>query len=370
MSTRVSRESGLRELQEQDMKITRRDFKWAVDHGLIEPGPAERLWQALAAHVAHRPKFDLSYVAYYAGAMVVILAMTWFMTEAWNRYGELGLLVLAIVYGAAFAYTGATLWPRPGMRVPAGLLVTIAVCMVPLAIFAVQALLGLWPDTSLVSEYVSFHFRIQRSFVFMELGVIVAALVALRFVRFPFLVMPVAVALYYMAMDMPALIYGPEAYTMFDHQWISLWFGLGVLLVAYLVDRRTREDYAFWLYIFGTLTFFGGLSLLIPWDIEKLAQVHLYLLICVGMMLVSVLLQRRVLMVFGALGVVGYLAFLSWEVFRDSLIFPFLLTVIGLAIIWAGIEYRKHSERIEARVLGRLPDRVSRWLPSSRTPPE
>jgi hypothetical protein len=271
MSTRVSRESGLRELQEQDMKITRRDFKWAIDHGLIEPGPAERLWQALAAHVAHRPKFDLTYVAYYAGAMVVILAMTWFMTEAWNRYGELGLLVLAIVYGAAFAYTGATLWPRPGMRVPAGLLVTIAVCMVPLAIFAVQALLGLWPDTSLVSEYVSFHFRIQRSFVFMELGVIVAALVALRFVRFPFLVMPVAVALYYMAMDMPALIYGPEAYTMFDHQWISLWFGLGVLLVAYLVDRRTREDYAFWLYIFGTLTFFGGLSLLIPWDLGAAA---------------------------------------------------------------------------------------------------
>ena len=77
------------------MKITRRDFKWAIDHGLIEAGPAERLWEALAAHVAERPKFDLTYVAYYAGAMVVILAMTWFMTEAWDRYGELGLLVLA-----------------------------------------------------------------------------------------------------------------------------------------------------------------------------------------------------------------------------------------------------------------------------------
>lgn len=113
----------------------------------------------------------------------------------------------------------------------------------------------------------------------------------------------------------------------------------------------------------------AGLSLLTSWDIEEIGQMHLYMLICVGMMLISVLLQRRVLLVFGAIGVVCYLGFLSWEVFRDSLIFPFLLTVIGLAIIWLGIEYRKHQEMIEKRVLERLPHGVTRWLPWKRTPP-
>jgi len=66
---------------------------------------------------------------------------------------------------------------------------------------------------------------------------------------------------------------------------------------------------------------------------------------------------------------VNYLAFLSWVVFRDSLVFPFLLTVIGLAIIWTGVEYRKHRERIESSLLERLPEGVSRWLPSSRDLP-
>ena len=76
------------------MKITRRDFEWAVDRGLIDAGTADKLWKALAAHVEQRPRFDLTHVAYYAGALVVILAMTWFMTQAWQRYGGLGLLIL------------------------------------------------------------------------------------------------------------------------------------------------------------------------------------------------------------------------------------------------------------------------------------
>jgi hypothetical protein len=200
----------------------------------------------------------------------------------------------------------------------------------------------------------------------MEVAVILAAIFALRRFSFPFLVMPIAVALWYVAMDLPPLIFGKGAYEWLDARWVSLWFGLAVLLVAYLVDRRTRDDYAFWLYLFGGLSFFGGLSLLLSWDSEKILGMHLYLLICVSMMFASVLLQRRALIVYGALGVVNYLAFMAWEVFRESLIFPFLLTVIGLAIIWLGVEYRRHQEAIEARLLSSLPESVVRWLPSSR----
>ena len=351
------------------MKITRRDFEWAVDRGLIDAGTADKLWKALAAHVEQRPRFDLTHVAYYAGALVVILAMTWFMTQAWQRYGGLGLLILAAAYGGAFGLAGATMWKRPGMRIPGGLLVTVAVCMAPLAVFGVESMLGMWPDAETITNYVDFHFRIDRNYVLMEIGVIVTALIALRFCRFPFLVMPIAVALWYMAMDLPPLIFGKGAYEWLDAEWVSLWFGLGMLLVAYLVDRRTREDFAFWLYLFGGLTFWGGLSWLLAWDIDQFLGMSIYCLICVGMMLVSVLLQRRALMVFGALGVVNYLAFLSWVVFRDSLVFPFLLTVIGLAIIWTGMEYRKHQERIESSLLERLPEGVSRWLPASRDLP-
>ncbi len=43
----------------------------------------------------------------------------------------------------------------------------------------------------------------------------------------------------------------------------SLWFGLGMLAATDFVDRRTREDYAFWGYLFGligVLVIFGGVK--------------------------------------------------------------------------------------------------------------
>ena len=43
---------------------------------------------------------------------------------------------------------------------------------------------------------------------------------------------------------------------------MSLWFGLVVLVVAWIVDRRARGgDFAFWLHLFGLMAFWGGLSL-------------------------------------------------------------------------------------------------------------
>jgi hypothetical protein len=48
-------------------------------------------------------------------------------------------------------------------------------------------------------------------------------------------------------------------------------------------------------------------------------------------------LSRRVFAVFGGLGVAGYLGYLASHLFRDSLLFPFALTLIGLAVIGAGL---------------------------------
>ena len=106
-----------------------------------------------------------------------------------------------------------------------------------------------------------------------------------------------------MSMDLTPLIYGRLYYEAQGYQVVSLVFGLVVLVGAYLVDRRTEEDYAFWGYLFGMFAFWAGLTLLeggseIDWSI--------YGLINTGLILLSVLLQRRVFVVFGAAGVFGY----------------------------------------------------------------
>lgn len=186
----------------------------------------------------------------------------------------------------------------------------------------------------------------------MEVGTILAGLVALRFVRFPFLTFPVAFALWFMSMDLTPLIYGRSDFTWNQRLWVSLWFGLAFLAVSFLVDRRTRDDYAFWGYLFGTLAFWGGLSLM-----ESQSEVSklLYCLINIVLMLISVLLDRRVFIVFGALGVFGYLGHLAYTVFKDSLLFPFALSALGLAIIWLGIYYQRHRTRIEGAIVALLP---------------
>jgi hypothetical protein len=103
---------------------------------------------------------------------------------------------------------------------------------------------------------------------------------------------------------------------------------------------RFSRDYAFWLYLFGVLTFWSGLSLM---DSGSEWGKLIYCGINVAMILVGAVLGRRVFAVFGGLGVAGYLGYLSYRVFKDSLIFPFALSAVGLAIIALGVLWQRRE---------------------------
>ena len=77
--------------------------------------------------------------------------------------------------------------------------------------------------------------------------------------RLPFLVMPIAVTLWYMSMDLTPYLFGEADATWELRKRVSLWFGLLIVLLAFWVDIRTRhdKDYAFWLYLFGVVAFWG-----------------------------------------------------------------------------------------------------------------
>jgi len=86
-------------------------------------------------------------------------------------------------------------------------------------------------------------------------------------------------------------------------------------------------------------------------ELGKLA----YCGINVAMILAGAVLGRRVFAFFGGLGVAGYLGHLSWRVFKDSLVFPFALSVVGLAIIWLGVLWQRREAVWSARLRGYLP---------------
>jgi hypothetical protein len=344
------------------VKISEEDLNWAADQGLISQEQANQLWGAFSSRESTSSPFDLAHVAYYFGALVVISAMGWFMTLGWERFGGGGIFLISCVYALLFALTGRTLWYKENLVVPGGLLFTLAVWMTPLAVYGLERMVGFWPSSD-PGTFRDFHEWIRGSWILMELGTILTGLIALRFIRFPFLTFPVSFALWYMSMDLTPLIVGSSAFSWHARLWTSAIFGLVMLMFAYVVDRRTDVDYAFWLYLFGTMAFWGGLSLM-----ESGSEVSkfIYCLVNVGLMVLSVFLDRRVFMVFGALGVFGYLGHLSWTIFKDSMVFPFALTFIGILVIFIGVQYQRNQKKIAEAVLGVIPPELQKLLPQHR----
>lgn len=344
------------------MRVSRGEFDRAAA-GVISAEQAEALWGMLARGATDRSRFDLANVAYYFGALVVISAMGWFMSDAWERFGGWGIFSIALAYAGVFGAMGWVL-RRRGLVVPGGLLATLAVCMTPLAVYGFERATGLWMQAD-PGEYRDFFDWIRGGWFVMEAATIAAALVALRFFRFPFLTAPLAFCLWFMSMDLTPLLFGADVSDPELFQKVSLFFGLAVLLVSYLADLLlgAEEDYAFWGYLFGTFAFWGGLSLLgggteLDW--------FLYGAINLGLILLSVLLKRRVFVVFGAVGVFAYVAHLADELFADSILFPFVLSAAGLAIIALGILYAKNRPRLERAVQRFVPENARRFLPNTR----
>jgi hypothetical protein len=327
--------------------LRRSELEAAVSEGILDARQAERLVAFLAARGAApaESRFTFVHVLYYLGGMIAIGAMSLFMTLGWNALGGWGGFFTAICY--ALLALALTHWflERKQLEIPAGIMATVAVVTVPLAIFAAQMALGYWGADK---PYRDYHVFIDWRWIMMEFGTLMVGAVLLWRYRFPFMLMPIAVTLWYMSMDLVPYLLGQErVYDWEIRKFISLWFGLAMTLVAFWVDVRSRfsRDYAFWLYLFGVLTFWGGLSMMksgSEWG--KLA----YCGINVAMILVGAVLGRRVFAVFGGLGVAGYLGYLSHRVFKDSLIFPFALSLLGLMIIALGVLWQRREAQWSA----------------------
>jgi hypothetical protein len=349
------------------MQFTDQDLRAAVTAGVLDADRLNPLLDFLNARdlnspVAPAPRFDLAHLLWYAGALIVMGAMGLFSTLAFSAMGGWALTATALAYAAAFTAAGHYLWHHRNLRVPGGLMIAIAVSMAPLAVYGIQDAMGLWGNFGRPGAMRDFYVWIKGSFVWMEAAAIVAAVIALWRYPYPFIVLIIAFALWFMSMDITPWIVGRTEFTWDERRLVSLWFGLAVLVVAYIVDRRERGgDFAFWLHLFGLMAFWGGLSLTNSGsEIGKL----LYFAINVGLLLMSVLLGRRVYAVFGTLGIAGYLGHLSYKVFRDSMMFPFALSLIGVVVIALGLLYHRKQAAIAAWIEANIPEAVRRLRPA------
>jgi hypothetical protein len=346
--------------------VTRDDIDRAVASGVIQAEQADALWhflrvKATAPRPAVRPRFDLVHLLWYAGALIVIGAMGLFTTLAFAELGGAALAVIAVIYAVILAVAGSRLWHR-GLMIPGGLLITIAVTMAPMFVYGVQEALG-WlnvPEGDYRDLY-EFCRMARGGWVPMELATIVAGLIALRFYRFSFLIAPVAMALWLLSMDVAPWILGDPSPSWRLRRLVSVWFGLGTMIVAWTVDVRSRGDFAFWLHLFGLLAFWGGLTAM---DSDSHLSKAFYCLINLGLIGLGLFLQRRAYALFGGLGVAVYLHDLAERVFGDSLLYPFALSMIGLAMIGAGLLLHRHGAALEQAIRSRLPRALTAFRPT------
>lgn len=340
------------------MKLSKNKF-FAVGSDLkIPKEQVEAFWIKLEKLDENSESILFAQYLFYIGALIVISAMTWFMNLGWEWFGSGGVFLIALSYTIVFALVGALCWNKKGLRTPAGLLITIAVCMVPLTIYSLESYLNIWPK-DYPGKYQDFYHTVKGSWIFIELGTILAGVLALRFFPFPFLTAPIYFAAWFLTQDLIPLIVREDA-TWEQKSWISLCLGLVMIATGFFVDRRNKQDYSFWAYLFGTLSFWGGLGCLV-WDKSEFV-LFIYLVINLIMICLSILLKRMVLVIFGAIGVFAYLSHLAYDIFKDSIGFPFVLSIIGLGVIYLGFLYQKNRDWIEKNLLEKLPPSIRNFF--------
>ena len=290
--------------------------------------------------------------------MIAIGAMTLFMNLGWESFGGLGIVFISLFY-ASVALKLTNTFEAKNLVIPAGICGSFVIALTPLAVYGIQHALGVWPDESIYREY---HRYIKWHWLYMELSTLVIGVIIAWRYKYPFLIMPIAVTLWYLTMDIAVMISGGE-YNWELRKLVSMYTGLLMIALAFWIDVRSRykADYSFWIYLFGVIAFWGGMSL--QYSNNELSK-FIYFMINLLMISVGVLLVRRVFVIFGAIGCTGYIGHLAANIFRDSWLFPISLSLLGLFIIYLGVLWQKNESTITKKTRAVLPQALRELLES------
>lgn len=278
-------------------------------------------------------------VAYWAGAIAVLTAFGWFLTSRWQVLGPAGVLVVALVYATLFA--GVARWlGREGFRAASAIATLLVVGMTPIVTWSLLSLSGMWDLYPAGRRPLYFEpfdpVWSQLRWLPIDFATILAALVALRRVRFGVLALPIAAALSAAAAHIIALIIEPEFANALGGR-LPFLLSSCLFAIAYVLDVRTTdgEDYAVWFYLCAIIALIMALGGF--WSESSRVSAHCTLLAAAILAFAAVKLRRRVLLLAAFIGFVAYLGYLAFDVFENAVAFPVALATIGIIVILAAV---------------------------------
>jgi len=347
--------------------VTKDKLAQATAKGIITQNQEESLWNLLIADANLETENvknitgESAFVKmlYYSGTFIAIGAMGWFMNRAWDSWHGAGIAMITLLYALGFILTGRSFSSKS--KILSNLFYVMAVAMTPLFTYAIQKWLGIWPG-GYPGNYLDFQAYIESGWIIIEWVTLVVGAIALRYIKIPIAMAIPAFILWYMSMDITPMLFGQD-YDWNNRRCVSIAFGTIMTMVAFIIDNRKSVDYGKWLYIFGGITFWGGLS---TFNSGNEWTKFLYFIINVAMMCAGTLLGRSVFMLLGSLGCIGYIGHLAYSIFQDSPLFPIALAGFGLFVVFIGWFCHKNREAISEKVFAITPRAVIKMLPQNR----
>lgn len=300
-------------------------------------------------------------VAYWAGAIAVLFAFGWFLVDRWKVLGAGAVLLIAAVYAVIFLVAARMLAQHAFARASA-LALLLFVAMVPIVTWAVLSLTGYWDlvpalRPNAFMRGVAYPWDTVR-WLPIDLMTLLAALAAARRTHDSILGLPIAASLWFaLTHAMPAvidpdLLVGVASY-------LILVGAVAYLAVGYALESSEREgdDFAFWFYVVGLIAMFAAVSGV--WRDAPGVVAHATLVTALLLAVAGLYLRRVLFVGFASIGLIAYLGYLAFDVFRRAVGFPVVLatfgTVIILLAVWAQRRYPALLRRTEAVGRRRVP---------------
>lgn len=290
-----------------------------------------------------RKSLQLGAIISYFGGFLILFALTIFIGIAWDAMSRGAQFFWALLAVGGLWGAGYVLRRFPSARLGGNLLIFAGAGALPLVVYTFQRLVGWWPADDTL-DYEDFHDRILAVWIVMELISMAGAVALAYLIRFPLMMLLAGFWGWYLAMDLARWVRGDDHdFWNDDHHWVGFMVGLLIVGAGLELARRQLRPYAFWLLLFGNLTWLAHLGdLALDDDFGPVAL--LFLLVSLGAIVLSVVTQFRVFLVFGALGLYSWVCYLVFDTFDDVASVTLGLVLIGVFIVLTGIGYQKWLE--------------------------
>jgi hypothetical protein len=303
--------------------------------GLAEE-QAAHLWLELEKRSPRQGAEMFGYIV--AGIFLLIGAIAtgmWLADYASYTTTCLTSLVLMAGFGMGATYFGR----QESMRVPSGLLWVLTACMTPVVTTSAA---GIFFGHATSSDSIMFVSSLAT--------VIVGAALTLRS-RISFVALPALIAGAAAVTTLPTLFH--ESWSWSATSWLLVGYGLVINQASIRLDGKTEEDYSFWGYVVGIISFWAGIAM-----IDK-GELGFMMVAVIGLASIatSVYLSRAIFAVAGVAAVAGYVIHLLDRVFHGSLVFDLSLVGLGIALLVAFGKYRRNADAINTWLRNRLPTR-------------